>query len=227
MLTPCPCGPSVTTPSSCAGEGGGATIAMPTSPRDPHGTTDSGTSVSAPSGRSPSVRAFFFEFSHHSGALRRLLMRVANSSPRSPDQQQRPPSHRPRWKLVRSHCHCPERRRHRDPSRSGHRWAMGATSPLSRPLSVADVLAVQNGTGFVRPVTETSHGCTSASGHSLDRSVYKRPNHMQSIRILEKKRWTLTNPPSGSQCDEIGDRKWFRRQLQDLKRWFIRAKVSS
>ena len=57
---PCPCGPSVTTPSSCTREGGGATMAMPTSPPDPHGTTDLGTSASAPSGRSPSVRAFFF-----------------------------------------------------------------------------------------------------------------------------------------------------------------------
>ena len=71
-LTRCPCGPSVTTPSSCAREGGGATIAMPTSPPDPDGTTDSRTSVSAPSGRSPSVPSSF-EFSHHSGALRRLL----------------------------------------------------------------------------------------------------------------------------------------------------------
>ena len=136
-----------------------------------------------------------FEFSHHSGALRRPLKRVANSSPRSPDQQQRPPSHRPHWKLVRSHCHCPERRRPRDPSRSGHRWAMGATSPLPRPLSVADVLAVQNGTGFVRPVTHTSLGCTSASVYLLDQSVYKRPNHMQAIRVLAKKGWTLTNLP--------------------------------
>ena len=81
-------------------------------------------------------------------------------------------------------------------------WAMGATSPLPRPLPVADgsafrmrFLAVQNCTGFVRPVTHTSLGCTSASGFSLDQSVYKRPNHMQSIRILAKKGWTLTNLP--------------------------------
>ena len=52
-----PCGPCVTTPSSCAREGGGA-IAM-TSPPDPHGTTDSRTSASPPGGRSPSVRAYF------------------------------------------------------------------------------------------------------------------------------------------------------------------------
>ena len=40
-----------------------------------------------------------------------------------------------------------------------------------------------------------------------------------------EERMDAGEPPSGSQCDEIGDRKWFRRQLQDLKRWFIRAKV--
>ena len=73
---------------------------------------------------------------------------------------------------------------------------MGATSPLPRPLPVADVLAVQNGTGFVRPVAHTSLGCTSASVYLLDQSVYKRPNHMRAIRILAKKGWTLANPPA-------------------------------
>ena len=61
MLTPCPCGPSVTTPSSCAGEGGGATIATPTSPPDPHGTTDSGTSAN----RKITVRARLLLLSFH------------------------------------------------------------------------------------------------------------------------------------------------------------------
>ena len=56
-----PYGLGFTTRSTCAcgprGESGGATIAMPTSPPDPHGTDAPRTSVSAHGGRSPSMRA--------------------------------------------------------------------------------------------------------------------------------------------------------------------------
>ena len=69
LASPCPCGNNsalmlVADPHAhAARESGGAHphhAHEKVSPPDPHGTTDSGTSVPAPSGRSPSVRAFFF-----------------------------------------------------------------------------------------------------------------------------------------------------------------------
>ena len=148
-----------------------------------------------------------FEFSHHSGALRRLLKRVANPSPRSPDQQQRPPSYRDSISLSLPRTSPPSRS---EPLWSPPTslsscgvWAVGATSPLPRPPPVADgsafrmrFLAVQNSTGFVRLVIQIS-----VSGYSQHLCVYKRPNQVQSIHW---RRWTLTNLPVARNAMRLG-----------------------
>ena len=48
---------------------------------------------------------------------------------------------------------------------------------------------------------------------------------MEFFSLMKKLNLNSDEPPSRSQCVEIRDRRWFRRQLQYVKRWFIRAKV--
>ena len=157
------------------------------------------------------------EISHHSGALRRLLKRVANPSPSHEEQQQRQSSHLPHWKtdsLSVPRTSPPSRSEPLSPPTSP---STGGSSSSSTRLDPT----FQDSTGFVRPVTHTSLGCTSERVLAGTRYIQTTKLHPHTGEA----RMDADEPPSRSQCGEIGDRKWFRRQLQDLKRWFIRAKV--
>ena len=66
--------------------------------------------------------------------------------------------------------------------------------------------------------------------HSRDQ-VFAGPECVQTTKPhaihphTGEERMDAEEPSSRSQCDEIGVRRWLRRQLQDLKGWFKRAKV--